>query len=124
MPDSINNAETAGLTENVAGALCYSLGFLTGIAFLVMAPYNTNRNIRFHAFQSIFFNVGMLAFSIALSIVGMILPSAIRTILGLASMAVSLGFLLGWLFLMWKTYQGATVVLPVVGPFAQRYSNR
>src|ERR1700731_1582662 len=47
----------AGMTDNMAGALCYLFGFITGILFLVLAPYNQNRNIRFHAFQSIFLNV-------------------------------------------------------------------
>jgi hypothetical protein len=38
-----------GLTDNVAAALCYLLGLLTGILFLVLAPYSQNRTIRFHA---------------------------------------------------------------------------
>ena len=46
-----------GLEENLACALCYALGLLTGIVFLVLAPYNQNKLIRFHAFQSIFFHV-------------------------------------------------------------------
>ena len=47
-------AQAPGLTDNMAAALCYVLGLLTGIVFLVVAPYNQNRLIRFHAFQSIF----------------------------------------------------------------------
>src|SRR5438270_14094327 len=43
-------ATSGGLQENVAAALCYALGFITGILFLVLEPYNKNRNIRFHAF--------------------------------------------------------------------------
>ena len=45
------------MTDNMAGALCYLFGFITGILFLVLAPYNQNRDIRFHAFQSIFLNI-------------------------------------------------------------------
>jgi len=45
---------SAGMDENVAAALCYLLGVLTGILFLVLEPYNRNPVIRFHAFQSIF----------------------------------------------------------------------
>src|SRR6202158_5096322 len=51
------SAAPAGLTENAAAALCYVLGLITGILFLVLAPYNQNRLIRFHAFQSIFLHV-------------------------------------------------------------------
>src|SRR5690242_13181818 len=47
-------APAAGIGENGASALCYVLGFITGIIFLVLDPYNKNRNVRFHAFQSIF----------------------------------------------------------------------
>ena len=45
------------MTDNVASALCYLLGLITGIIFLVLTPYNRNPVVRFHAFQSIFLNV-------------------------------------------------------------------
>src|SRR5580698_8383176 len=48
---------SVGMTDNMAAALCYLFGFITGILFLVLAPYNQDRNIRFHAFQSIFLNI-------------------------------------------------------------------
>lgn len=48
------------MTDNVASALCYVLGLITGIIFLVLAPYNKNRSIRFHAFQSIFLHVACI----------------------------------------------------------------
>ena len=32
-----------GMTDNVAGALCYALGLVTGILFLVLTPYNQNK---------------------------------------------------------------------------------
>src|SRR5271165_2505039 len=50
-------APSLGMSDNMAGALCYLFGFITGILFLVLAPYNQNREIRFHAFQSIFLNI-------------------------------------------------------------------
>ena len=50
----------SGMTDNVAGALCYVLGLVTGIVFLVLAPYNQNKFVRFHAFQSIFFHVAFI----------------------------------------------------------------
>ncbi|MGC8761677.1 MAG: hypothetical protein ACP5VC_17095, partial [Bryobacteraceae bacterium] len=63
----------AGLTENVAGALCYLAGLITGIIFLVVAPYNTNRTVRFHAFQSIFFNIAWIAVWIVEMIISAVL---------------------------------------------------
>src|SRR5579875_457285 len=55
-------APAQALGTNLASALCYLLGFITGIIFLVLSPYNQNKIIRFHAFQSIFLNVGVFAF--------------------------------------------------------------
>jgi uncharacterized membrane protein len=110
------------MTDNVAGALCYLIGFITGIIFLIMEPYNKRPFVRFHAFQSIFFCVAWIALSIAISIaftiVGFVahmwlifLP--LRMIIGFA------GFLL-WLFLMYKAYSGEWYQLPIVGPAAAK----
>src|SRR5690242_11740272 len=60
-------ATSTGMSENVAGALCYLVGFITGIIFLVIAPYNQNKFVRFHAFQSIFFNVAYIVIWILIS---------------------------------------------------------
>ena len=48
---------SGGLSPTAAGALSYLAGFITGIIFLVIDPFKTDRFVRFHAFQSIFFNV-------------------------------------------------------------------
>ena len=112
-----------GMTDNMAGALCYLLGFITGILFLVLAPYNQNREIRFHAFQSIFLNIAWVVLWIIVTIVmiplnyipflGLFLSIVLHAALGLG------GFIL-WLYLMFKTYNGEKIVLPVVGPMAQK----
>jgi len=113
----------AGLTENVASALCYLAGLITGIIFLVVEPYSTNRTVRFHAFQSIFFNIAW----IGIWIVEMILSAVLTGIpvLGwvlsmLLWAAVALGGFILWLLLMWKAYQGDRLVLPVIGPLAEK----
>ena len=111
----------AGLTDNVAAALCYSLGLFTGILFLVLEPYNKRKNIRFHAFQSIFLNVAGVVASICLnlvftiigSILGSWLVDALSPLLGLAFTAV-------WILMIVWAYQGKTVVVPVIGPLAQK----
>jgi uncharacterized membrane protein len=48
--DSINKKTAIGLDENIAGVLTYSLGWITGLAFLVVE--RENRFVRFHAIQS------------------------------------------------------------------------
>jgi len=113
----------AGLTENVAGALCYLAGLITGIIFLVVAPYNTNRTVRFHAFQSIFFNIAWVAIWIVEMIVSAVL-TGIPVLGWMLSMllwaAIALGGFILWLLLMWKAYQGDRLMLPVIGPLAEK----
>ena len=113
----------APMADNVASMLCYVLGFITGIIFLVLEPYNKNRAIRFHAFQSIFLNVAIIAVEIVLGIFFRILLAAIG-LFGLLTGVVFPLFWLAcfglWLYLLFATYQGKTVVLPIIGPFAQK----
>ena len=53
-------AGSPAMADNVASTLCYALGFITGIIFLVLEPYSKNRVVRFHAFQSIFFSIAAI----------------------------------------------------------------
>lgn len=114
----------AAMQDNLAGALCYLLGLITGVLFLVLEPYNRNRGIRFHAFQSIFLNIAVIVISIALSIIatatGVIVPILGSLMTGLVWMVVWLGSLVLWIVLMVKTYGGSKIVLPVIGPMAEK----
>jgi uncharacterized membrane protein len=105
------------MTDNVASALCYVLGLITGIIFLVLAPYNKNRVIRFHAFQSIFLHVACIVGGIGIRII-----LSILTLWGMFFL-VSLFWLacfVLWIYIIVQTYQGKTIVLPVIGPIAQQ----
>ncbi len=112
----------AGLSENVASALCYVFGLVSGIIFLVLAPYNQNRTIRFHAFQSIFMHVGIIILFIALGIVSVMLHGLGVFGLGLLSPLIGFGSFLLWLYMMWSAYNNKMVVLPLVGELAQKQS--
>jgi|SRR5579872_2193655 len=112
----------AGMDDNVAGALCYLVGFVTGVLFLILEPYSKRPFVRFHAFQSIFFCVGWIFLSIAVGIVFSIAGLAmhmwfiflpLRMLIGLA------GFLI-WLFCMYKAYNREWFQLPIVGPLAAK----
>lgn len=116
VPPTAASTQAAGLTENVAAALCYSLGLITGILFLVLAPYNQNRNIRFHAFQSIFFHVACIIILIGWNIVSLVFG----WLLGLISPLLLIGFFVLWLVLIIKAYQGQRLVLPIIGPLAEK----
>jgi uncharacterized membrane protein len=112
---------TAGaMAPNVAGALSYLLGFITGILFLVLAPYNQDKFVRFHAFQSIFLNAAWIVVWIVEMMLFMILPWALTTILSMLAMLLSLAFLGVWILLMVKAYQGERFKLPIIGDLAEK----
>ena len=115
---------SSGLTENVASALCYLFWWLTGVIFLVLAPYNKNPRIKFHAFQAILASVALAALFIGLSIITIFMPVGIIVLIGLLQMLLWLVCLALWLFLMYKAYQGSRLVLPVIGPMAEQCANK
>jgi uncharacterized membrane protein len=123
---------TAGSAEprlgvNAASALCYLFGFVTGIVFLVLAPYNLDKRVRFHAYQSIFLSVAVAVLRIGISIVAALMGAlsfAVGALISGLYAAVSLGFFLVWVYMMLKSYQGETVVLPVIGELAQRQAGQ
>jgi uncharacterized membrane protein len=111
------------LEENMASALCYLLGWLTGVLFLVIEPHNKNKTVRVHAFQSIFLSIAMFVIYIVLLIVMTILHFIpfIGTALALILYPlIGLCFFGLWLFLMYKAYNRERFVLPIIGPLAEK----
>jgi uncharacterized membrane protein len=105
-------AKTAtGLDENVAGLLCYVLGWISGVIFLILEP--KNKFVRFHAVQSV------IVFG-AINIAGIILrwiPFIGPILFGLIW---ALGFIL-WVVLIVKAYQGTKYKLPWAGNQAEKW---
>jgi uncharacterized membrane protein len=120
--DSSSTGPTStGLPANVAGALAYLLGPITGLLFYVLE--RDNRFVRFHAAQSIVVSLMMMALSFVLGLLGVVL-AFIPLIGGLIAMLLSFGlsilsFAL-WIFLMWQAFQGKEYELPFAGMFARR----
>jgi len=114
---------SAPLADDLVSALCYVPLLITGVIFLVLEPYNKKPNIRFHAFQSIFLGAALFAFMIVLSIFTWIVSSVMGVFtLGLwpILLVVRLVIFLLWLYLVVQVYQGKNVVLPIIGPLAQK----
>jgi uncharacterized membrane protein len=118
-PPPVQQAAGA-MADNVAGALCYVFGLITGVLFLALAPYNQKKFVRFHAFQSIFFNVAWIALWIVSAIFHIILPFGLSVILTLFGLLIWLGGLLLWLLLMYKAYTNEKYMLPVIGELANK----
>jgi uncharacterized membrane protein len=110
------------MATNVAGALTYLAGFITGLIFMATEPYKSNSFIRFHAFQSIFFNVAWIAIWMVWMMLSAILTPLTAGIFGLIALPVMLLLALvgggTWLFLMYQAYQQKLFRLPIIGKFA------
>lgn len=109
-----NSTTSTGLQENVASLLCYVLGWVSGIVFLILEPKNPN--IKYHALQSIFV---FGALSIAHMVFDWIpfIGFVIAPILGV------LTFIL-WLVLMLMAYQNRKVKIWIAGDLAEKYANQ
>ena len=105
-----NKNTILGVTENLEGLLCYALGWITGLIFLLLEKGNTF--VRFHALQSLV-TFGILH---VISFVVLIIP-----VLGImvSFLIGALSFVL-WIVLMIKAYKGERYKLPVVGDFVEQ----
>lgn len=110
-----------GLAPNVASLLCYICTPITGIIFLMIEK--DNRDVKFHAWQSIVFGVGYLAVVIVLEIMAAIMgliASVLGIIVGFFIPIIMLATFIIWIVCMIKAYQGERWRIPVVGDFAAK----
>ena len=114
------------LDTNVVGALTYLAGFVTGIVFLVLDPYKSNSFVRFHAFQSIFFNVAWVGLWIVWMILSAVLTPLTAGVFGVIALPLILVFIFAGfgicVFLMYQAYQQKLFKLPIVGKFVAEYA--
>ena len=110
VPQDPETKETStGLEPKVAGLLCYVLGFITGIVFLIIEK--DNKFVRFHAMQS---TVTFGAIFLAMIILGFI------PILGwILSFLLWVVAVVLWIVCMVKAYQEEEWKVPIAGNFAE-----
>jgi uncharacterized membrane protein len=108
-------ASSEGLAENVAGLLCYVLGWLTGIIFILIdkRPF-----VRFHAAQSIVVFGALMLLRIGFGIVMGIGGFVGFGLWALVSMVLGLLTVILWIFLMIKAYQHELFRVPIAAPIA------
>lgn len=99
---------STGLEENVAGFLCYLLGFITGIVFLVVEKKSSF--VKFHAMQSTITFLGLFVIMGVLSFI---------PIVNLLIVPIWILSLIVWLILMVKALRGERYSLPIVGKMAE-----
>ena len=122
---------STGLDENIAALLSYVFGWLSGLIFFLIEK--DSRLVRFHAMQSLLFNVlfGVLAIVLWVALfIGFLVASqisgALTTLLSLASVLIwivlFIAILVGWVLCLVKAFQGQYFKLPVIGNFAEKFS--
>jgi uncharacterized membrane protein len=116
-----------GIAYNVAGLLSYILWPVACVLFLLIGPYNRNRFVRFHAFQSIFLGLAAIFVGIALQIMTSIL--ALIPIIGwiadgLIWIAFGITLLMLVIMLMYKAYNGEQYGVAVIGNLARQESEK
>jgi uncharacterized membrane protein len=115
-------AATSGLQENVAGLLCYVLGWLTGIIMLLVdkRPF-----VRFHAAQSIVVFGGLFILRVLLgfAFIGSY-HYGFWALEGLISVTLSLITLAAWIVLMVMAYQGKRFEVPIAAGIAKSIAGK
>jgi len=103
------SGSSTGLEPKIGGVLCYVLGAISGIVFLVIEKEDPF--VRFHAFQSTATFVLLFVLSVVVGFVPVVGP--------MAQMLIGPATLILWVVLMVKAFQGERFKLPVVGDWAE-----
>jgi uncharacterized membrane protein len=115
---------STGLDGNVAAALSYFFGLISGVIFFAIE--NESRFVKFHALQSMMVSVAVMAVYIAYTVVWMVLWRIpllgwLAGLVGTLGYAVlMLAFLGLWIFCMVKAFNGERFKLPYLGELAEQ----
>jgi uncharacterized membrane protein len=118
---AVASPSTEGLAENVAGLLCYVLGWVTGLIFLLIdkRPF-----VKFHAAQSIVVFGGLTVLRIGIRVVigsdGLV---GFGLWAGISMLLALLGFVL-WILLMIKAFRHELYKLPGVAGIAESIAGK
>ncbi|MFA5334136.1 MAG: DUF4870 domain-containing protein [Candidatus Omnitrophota bacterium] len=104
---------TVGMDANLAAALSYVFGWVSGLIFFLIEK--ENKFLRFHAMQSILFAASWTVILIVLGIT--VVGAFLIPIVGLI-------FFVVWIVLIIKSFSGEQFKLPVIGDMAEKYSSK
>jgi len=122
-----SSAQRGRRNPRVTAALCYAVPYV--VALWLLLRERRNRFVRFHAAQSLIFFVTIpliqVVLFVALVVVGNIVGSgALAFVLGLlfigAFVAVGVGALILWLWMLADCWAGQATVFPILGSLAHR----
>ncbi len=124
---------STGLDDNVASLLAYLFQFLGGLIFFLIEK--DSRFVRFHAMQSMLLSGAFWVGLIALWLVSFVLTLILGQISGLLAglvwvitlllqLVLCVGGLIGFIFCMIKAYQRQYFKLPLLGAYAEKFSQK
>ena len=130
-PPAQTAKSSTGLDENVASLLSYIFGWISGLVFFLIEK--DSRLVRFHAMQSLLFNILIFVVAFVLWVVLFVfflilsqVSGALTTLLSLVSVLIwavfSIVALGAWILCLVKAFQGQYFKLPVIGNFAEKFS--
>ncbi|HEU4934138.1 MAG TPA: DUF4870 domain-containing protein [Pyrinomonadaceae bacterium] len=124
---------STGLDENIAALLSYVFGWVSGLIFFLIEK--DSRLVRFHAMQSLLFNVlvGIIAtvlwvilfvFFLIASQVSGVMTTLLTLVSTLIWIVLLIAILVGWVMCLIKAYGSQYFKLPVIGNFAEKFSQK
>jgi uncharacterized membrane protein len=125
--EKVPSPQKPGLSDNAIGATAYfpPLMPLMAIFYLAIRRYNKRPYVRFHAWQSLLYNVFTLAFFYILDSVAPYLGKLVglRAMVWLFSVTGSIAFLI-WLWCVINALNGKRLMLPLIGAWADEQAYR
>lgn len=121
--DAAGEPSSTGLEPRTASALAYLAGPFSGL--LILWVETTNRDVRFHAWQSIVglggIGLGVLI-AYALAFVMLFVSAAAVTLMFGVASVLWIVLIIAWALCLWKALSGGRWHLPLAGSFADRLS--
>jgi uncharacterized membrane protein len=115
---------TGGMEENVAGLLCYLFGWLSGLIFLLIdkRPF-----VKFHGAQAIALSlsffvvwVGFWIVTLLLGLITAMMHFPIGFLMAFLFPVVIIGYLVLFIYCMYKAYQHEKFKVPIIGNIVER----
>jgi uncharacterized membrane protein len=112
---------TLGLDPNIAAFLSYLFSPISALIIFLMEKQN--RFVRFHAMQALLSAATVIVIEVVLSVLNHIPFVDILSVFLLGPL-VGLAIFVIWIVLMVNAFQGKYFKLPVIGDYAEKYSNQ
>lgn len=120
---SVSEKVHTGISENSIGALSY-LTVIPAIFFLAIAPYNRSSYVRFHAWQSTILGAFAFLVDFALSAFASATNVANMNVVTSVSGIITAAYLVAIILCSVRALNGKRTMLPLIGEWAERQSER